>query len=84
MNLESNSHQKVKIEDRAPQKPFKPIFPTNPDTCNWDYEYQESTKNLPIHVHHKEILHKIMGGKVCVISGETGCGKSTQVPQYLY
>lgn len=39
---------------------------------------------LAIYNHHAEILQKIEENKVLVITGDTGCGKSTQVPQYIY
>eukprot|EP00924_Labyrinthula_sp_SR-Ha-C_P006105 maker-scaffold_54-snap-gene-0.39-mRNA-1 protein AED:0.24 eAED:0.24 QI:0/0/0/1/1/1/3/0/1137 len=40
---------------------------------------------LPIFKHRKEIIEKITGheSSLTIVAGETGCGKSTQVPQYL-
>ena len=38
---------------------------------------------LPIERYKDKILEKISKNKVTIISGETGCGKSTQIPQYL-
>ncbi|KAL9542861.1 hypothetical protein PS6_009585 [Mucor atramentarius] len=40
-------------------------------------------KDLPITAHRQEILDLVMKNQVLIISGETGCGKSTQVPQFL-
>lgn len=40
-------------------------------------------RNLPAWNLMKEILSKINTNQVIVISGETGCGKSTQVPQFI-
>ncbi|KAJ8919592.1 hypothetical protein NQ315_002214 [Exocentrus adspersus] len=40
-------------------------------------------KNLPAWHLKKEILNTINQAQVVVISGETGCGKSTQVPQFV-
>lgn len=40
-------------------------------------------RNLPAWNLMKEILSKINSNQVIVISGETGCGKSTQVPQFI-
>ncbi|EFO20092.2 ATP-dependent helicase [Loa loa] len=40
-------------------------------------------KNLPIAEKRDEILETLQNVKVLLIAGDTGCGKSTQVPQYL-
>ncbi|KAL4711140.1 hypothetical protein ACJJTC_009511 [Scirpophaga incertulas] len=40
-------------------------------------------KNLPAWQKKSDILKTIKKSQVIVISGETGCGKSTQVPQYI-
>lgn len=39
---------------------------------------------LPIYKHKKQILYAIEHYGVVVIVGETACGKSTQIPQYLW
>ncbi|XP_066148690.1 probable ATP-dependent RNA helicase DHX34 [Euwallacea fornicatus] len=38
---------------------------------------------LPIAQYKKEILDKLNKNRVILIAGNTGCGKSTQVPQYV-
>ena len=38
---------------------------------------------LPIAAHRAEIVSAIRENQVVLIAGETGCGKTTQVPQYL-
>jgi len=38
---------------------------------------------LPIAEYKEEILNKVMENQVVIVAGDTGCGKSTQVPQYL-
>lgn len=38
---------------------------------------------LPIHTYRAEILRRVNQSPVVTIKGETGCGKSTQVPQYI-
>ncbi|OTF81470.1 ATP-dependent RNA helicase DHX34-like protein, partial [Euroglyphus maynei] len=40
-------------------------------------------QNLPIYEYKETILDKIRSNSVVLIAGDTGCGKSTQVPQYL-
>ena len=38
---------------------------------------------LPIFPFKKQIIDAVTNNKVTVIAGDTGCGKSTQIPQYL-
>ena len=38
---------------------------------------------LPIAKHRVDILRKLENNRVVIISGDTGCGKTTQVPKYI-
>ncbi|XP_028651446.2 probable ATP-dependent RNA helicase DHX34 [Erpetoichthys calabaricus] len=40
-------------------------------------------KNLPIFQYRDKIVEMVRAHPVVVVAGDTGCGKSTQVPQYL-
>lgn len=40
-------------------------------------------KNLPIYQYRDRIVELVRLHSVVVVAGDTGCGKSTQVPQYL-
>ncbi|KAK9845024.1 hypothetical protein WJX74_009802 [Apatococcus lobatus] len=42
-----------------------------------------STAILPITAHRQQIMETIEQNQVTLIAGETGCGKTTQVPQYM-
>lgn len=44
---------------------------------------REERKLLPIHAYRDELLKLIEDNQVLVIVGETGSGKTTQIPQYL-
>jgi hypothetical protein len=44
---------------------------------------QRDRATLPIAAFRERILDAIRDNQVVVVSGSTGCGKSTQVPQYL-
>ena len=46
-------------------------------------ELKRQSDNLPIYPMRSEILQAIETHQVTIISGETGSGKTTQVPQYL-
>lgn len=45
---------------------------------------RESQANLPVSQYKDKIIETIKKERVVIIAGDTGCGKSTQVPQYLY
>ncbi|XP_055933836.1 ATP-dependent RNA helicase DHX30-like isoform X2 [Argiope bruennichi] len=46
-------------------------------------EIRNVTSNLPIASKKNEILKQLNENQVVVLSGDTGCGKTTQVPQYI-
>ncbi|CEP19067.1 hypothetical protein [Parasitella parasitica] len=39
--------------------------------------------NLPAHGYKSTIVKTVLGHQVTIVSGETGCGKTTQVPQFI-
>lgn len=45
--------------------------------------YYETRQNLPIAPYRNEILQTIEYNQIIVIVGETGSGKTTQIPQYI-
>ncbi|CAH0381764.1 unnamed protein product [Bemisia tabaci] len=44
---------------------------------------QESRASLPVAQYRDEIIKAVQSERVVIIAGDTGCGKSTQIPQYL-
>lgn len=44
---------------------------------------EEQRRRLPITSCRREILYLVETHAVTIIVGETGCGKTTQIPQYL-
>ena len=44
----------------------------------------EVRKTLPIFAYRQELLDVIRDNQVVVVVGETGSGKTTQIPQYLH
>ncbi|KAG0213330.1 putative ATP-dependent RNA helicase DHR1 [Mortierella sp. GBA30] len=49
-----------------------------------DPEIQEMRLKLPVCTEEQHIMEKIIYNDVVIIKGETGSGKTTQVPQFLY
>ncbi|XP_028392576.1 pre-mRNA-splicing factor ATP-dependent RNA helicase DHX16-like [Dendronephthya gigantea] len=45
---------------------------------------EETRKSLPIFAYRQSLLDAIRDHQVLIIEGETGSGKTTQIPQYLY
>ena len=45
--------------------------------------FQAKRALLPAFVHRNVVCSLVKQNQIVLISGETGCGKSTQVPQYL-
>ena len=46
-------------------------------------EVVNQRKSLPIASYRDDILEMVRKSQVCLLNGGTGCGKSTQVPQFL-
>lgn len=47
-------------------------------------DIQGFRQSLPIYAFRQQILSNVKQNQISIVSGETGCGKTTQVPQYLY
>ncbi|KAF8378775.1 hypothetical protein HHK36_030124 [Tetracentron sinense] len=45
---------------------------------------QDERKTLPVYPYREELLQAIHDHQVLIIVGETGSGKTTQIPQYLH
>jgi len=48
------------------------------------YKVEKARRDLPIIMMEQEIMEAIYENSVVILCGETGCGKTTQVPQFLY
>lgn len=44
---------------------------------------QDQRSRLPVHKHRKELLYLVETHATTLVVGETGSGKTTQIPQYL-
>ncbi|ENN81449.1 hypothetical protein YQE_02142, partial [Dendroctonus ponderosae] len=47
------------------------------------HKLRSAQRDLPIAQYKSEIVNKLKENRVLLIAGNTGCGKSTQVPQYV-
>ncbi|XP_060665185.1 probable ATP-dependent RNA helicase DHX34 isoform X1 [Drosophila nasuta] len=45
---------------------------------------RQAQRNLPIARFKRDLRTSLDASRVLIVAGDTGCGKSTQVPQYLY
>ena len=45
---------------------------------------QETKRSLPVYPFRQGLLDAVAEHQVLIIEGETGSGKTTQIPQYLY
>lgn len=80
-----NSHHAGDQHRRASPPLFKPL---KPSISKANGSQQRSTRpqnggTLPVHSYRPQILDLVERNQVVVISGDTGCGKSTQIPQFL-
>uniref|UniRef100_S4RH71 RNA helicase n=1 Tax=Petromyzon marinus TaxID=7757 RepID=S4RH71_PETMA len=68
-------------EERAtPGEEASTAFVYNPHIS---LSIQQQRQRLPIFMHRNHVLYLVEKYRTVVIVGETGCGKSTQIPQYL-
>ncbi|XP_061196392.1 uncharacterized protein LOC133204662 [Saccostrea echinata] len=49
----------------------------------FEIEYSRLEQALPIYAKRSEIVNSVLKNQVCILLGETGSGKSTQLTQYL-
>ncbi|XP_021370446.1 probable ATP-dependent RNA helicase DHX37 [Mizuhopecten yessoensis] len=73
----SKTEQKDK-EDKENSKPAVNI------PVNRDKDIQEARLKLPILAEEQMVMETINDSQVTIVCGETGSGKTTQVPQFLY
>ncbi|KAL8852735.1 MAG: hypothetical protein Q9221_002365 [Calogaya cf. arnoldii] len=75
-------HQKEKLPGTGHTDEMKSIWTSKSATPSF-LNMMRQRKNLPIWGFKNEILQTIFGHQIVIVCGETGCGKSTQVPSYI-
>lgn len=82
----ANSTGSVDKTDIAPQpnKPAVPMRTTVYVPVHRDADVQAARLKLPILGEEQEIMETINENQIIIVAGETGSGKTTQIPQFLY
>uniref|UniRef100_A0A8B9JTX8 RNA helicase n=1 Tax=Astyanax mexicanus TaxID=7994 RepID=A0A8B9JTX8_ASTMX len=70
----------VSEERELSTEPSGPVLIYNPHST---LSVEKQRQKLPVFKHRNNILYLVESFQTVVIVGETGCGKSTQIPQYL-
>ncbi|PHH76886.1 hypothetical protein CDD80_1146 [Ophiocordyceps camponoti-rufipedis] len=74
---ETTASQAAKAEDGA-NNPY-----TGRQHTQQYFRILETRRNLPVHKQRQEFLDKYHSTQILVFIGETGSGKTTQIPQYV-
>lgn len=87
----SSSSDDIKDEyiAKLPELPQYLLEPEKPEakeeqTLNSRDKILKERKTLPIFTHRENLLGLVRDNQVVVLVGETGSGKTTQIPQYLH
>lgn len=72
------SVQPVKVKEEVVRKPAVYV------SVDRKLSIQKARLKLPILAEEQQIMEKINESPVLILAGETGSGKTTQVPQFLY
>ncbi|KAK2807039.1 hypothetical protein FQN50_005613 [Emmonsiellopsis sp. PD_5] len=71
--------------DRKPLTKEQQLFQTQLNAAEQKAaSIEETRKSLPIYKFRDEILQAVADHQIIIIVGETGSGKTTQIPQYLH
>ena len=54
------------------------------DTQKKKMSLQETRRSLPMFPFREDLLKAVEEHQILIVEGETGSGKTTQIPQYLY
>lgn len=91
--MTGSAHAALAPGKASHQRGQRPLFrPLKQDSNSSSRKTQPATtaasssfkaSNLPVYDYKQQILELVEANQVVVISGDTGCGKSTQIPQFL-
>lgn len=75
-----DDEQQTGLKTEPVYDPADSLFYTNADYNFFNHEYN---KELKIYQHRQEIIDALNRNNIVIIQGNTGCGKTTQVPQFI-
>jgi HrpA-like RNA helicase len=82
---------RAQLQSHSPTRNFRPVQPglsqppQRPAKAQADMESLQAFRaRLPTTLQKDNIIDAVRNNRVTVISGDTGCGKTTQIPQLLY
>lgn len=78
-NYEKDQDAEISKKNEELEKSTKRLFRTQ----NVPHEILEHTRSLPIYSVKNELIELVKSNQFVIIVGETGSGKSTQIPQYI-
>ncbi|RVW64827.1 ATP-dependent RNA helicase DEAH13 [Vitis vinifera] len=79
-----NLNLNFRVTSNLPDCSLQPITTPTVVHVSRPTEVENNRKDLPIVMMEQEIMEAINDHTAVIICGETGCGKTTQVPQFLY
>lgn len=83
VNNGQSSPKKMKLTEN-PRNNFKSLGTYNNNNKNrTKLSIQDQKKKLPVYEQRNKLLERIRRHPTLIIIGDTGCGKSTQIPQYI-
>nr|CAB3451021.1 unnamed protein product [Digitaria exilis] len=87
-SIPSCSGSELDLQDKVPEQAEATIQECiNPPIVvpvSRPHEVEKARRDLPIIMMEQEIMEAIYENSIVILCGETGCGKTTQVPQFLY
>ena len=82
--IETKEIDNKKIESAVQQAEKEPAKPAFFVPVNRSEDVQVARMSLPVVGEEQPIMETILANSVTILCGETGSGKTTQVPQFLY
>ena len=80
----ANRRRKIDFDDEKGKKNKQDlnIWTGSPFSQRY-YDILEKRTKLPVYQFKEELIEKVLQNQSVVVEGETGSGKTTQIPQFL-